>query len=175
MIAPRLVVRVVASTSLALAMSASTAVAVAQEQEPHALSVPELTSAHASLDGSVVVFDGEAIGEAIGSDPDEFWINVLDDGVAVGVVAPRSWEARIDSWGDYDTVGTRVKIVGVLNLVCDEHGGDLDVHAREMTVRSEGREIDRSIDWERGVIGVVLLGFGGALMYVYATLKRRTL
>jgi len=163
---------------LAVVLAAALALpvpAVAQEGPPREMTVADVTTAHVSLDGTLVTFTGEAIGEALGSHADWKWVNVLGEAVAVGVVVPTEWVERIDRFGDYHSNGTRVQVVGTLNIACDEHGGDLDVHADSFEVVEKGSDREHDIPTGRlamaVVLGIVAVGLAG----VYSYLKRRTL
>lgn len=155
-------------------MIAAPASARAQEP-PREMTVADFTAAHISLDGTLVTFTGEAIGEALGSYDDWKWVNVLGEAVAIGVVVPAEWVDRIDRFGDYHHTGTRVQVVGTLNIACDEHGGDLDVHADSFEVIERGSDREHAIPTGRLVIAAVLGVVAVILAGLYSYLRRRTL
>jgi hypothetical protein len=107
-----------------------------------------------------VVFKGEAIGEALRAPGGSVWVNVLN-GTAIGVVVDRSLAETVGSWGDYRAVGDTVHVVGLFNVACDEHGGDMDVHATAFKVIEPGFQRLHSLDWYKGVIGLVALAVAG--------------
>lgn len=144
-------------------------------EAPLEMSVGELTSAHSSLDGSLVTFAGEAIGEALGSHRDWKWVNVLGEGAAVGVVVQAAWVERIDRFGDYHNNGTRVQVTGTLNIACDEHGGDFDVHATSFEVIEKGSDREHEFQPERIVWALGLGVVAVVLAVVYGQAKRRRL
>ena len=145
------------------------------QEPPREMTVADLTAAHISLDGTLVTFSGEAIGEALGSHDDWKWVNVLGEAVAIGVVVPSEWVDRIDRFGDYHDNGTRVQVVGTLNIACDEHGGDLDVHADSFEVIEVGSDREHDVPTERLVVAVILGAAAVALAGLYSYLRRRTL
>lgn len=151
------------------------AVALGGEEVPLEMSVGEITSVHYSLDGSLVTFTGEAIGEALGSHHDWKWVNILGEGAAVGVVVPTAWVERIDRFGDYHNNGTRVQVTGTLNIACDEHGGDLDVHAASLEVIERGSDREHEFQPERIVWALGLGVVAVVLAVVYGQAKRRRL
>lgn len=150
------------------------ATAIAQEP-PREMMVEEITSAHHSLDGIAVVFSGEVIGEDLGSHRDWKWLNVLEASSAVGVVVPTEWVERIDRFGDYHNNGTRVQVVGVLNIACEEHGGDLDVHADSLEVLERGSDREQEVVIGRLYWAIGLAAVALALAITYSRMKRRTL
>ena len=143
--------------------------------QPIEMTTADIASAHTSLDGSDVVFQGEAIGEALRAGRGESWVNVLDGGIAIGVVVQDEELDRIDTFGDYRRTGTRLTVFGTLNLVCDEHGGDLDVHADRIVIMKEGAE--RNEQFDRGLFAVAsaLCFVGIALAYLYSYQKRQSI
>jgi hypothetical protein len=96
-------------------------------------------------DGSEVVVEGEAIGEALRAPGGMRWVNVLGDGTALGVVMTAEDAAAIPAFGAYRQRGAALRIEGRLNSACDEHGGDLDLHAERVTVLDDGAEIPHRI------------------------------
>lgn len=143
--------------------------------QPIEMTTADIAAAHISLDGSEVVFQGEAIGEALRAGRGESWVNVLDGGIAIGVVVTDEQLERIDTFGDYRHFGTELTVFGTLNLVCNEHGGDLDVHADRLVIVEEGSQ--RNEPFSRGLfaVGSALLLAGVALAYLYSYQKRQSI
>lgn len=144
-------------------------------EPPLEFDVSDLVSAHHSLDGREVIFFGEAIGEALGGHRDWKWVNVLGATDAVGVVIPAEWVGRIDRFGDYQEFGSRVRVEGILNIACAEHGGDLDVHATALEVVEPGRDRPDEASPIRFVGAGGLVVFGLGLFALYGRVMKRTL
>lgn len=142
--------------------------AVAQEAVP--VSVPEVVARAAELDGKAVVFEGEAIGEALRADKSSVWVNVLADGAAIGVWMPREMARSIGRWGGYRQTGDTVRVTGVVNLACDRHGGDLDVHAMSLEVIERGIERVETVRLLDGLLGAA--GFALAAAALLAARRR---
>jgi hypothetical protein len=120
------------------------------------------------LDGQTVTMVGEAIGDEMRADADSVWINVLGDGTAVGVYVLGKDAAAVETLGDYDRTGDRVSVRGVVNLACEQHGGDLDVHAVEaIEVLATSEPIERYVPVWEGVLGGVLIIAAGFLFRAY--------
>jgi len=119
-----------------------------------AVTTGELVAFTAGQDGSRVTIEGEAVGEAIRAQPGHRWINVLEGGTAVGVVVTEAMASRVERYGDHAAIGDRVRVTGVFHLACDEHGGDLDVHAEAFEVLEAGHPRSTPVAlWKLSVIG----------------------
>lgn len=151
-------------SAVVLLVAALAVFPVAAFAAPVAVDTVGLSQADPTLDGQSVQFSGEAIGETLRASGETRWVNVLDNGTAIGVVAPTSMLQSIDGFGDWSQVGTRIEVTGVFNVACDEHGGDLDVHATEIRVLAPAREIPRPISTWKIFVSVAILAAFAALV-----------
>lgn len=158
---------------VAFALYAPSVSSAAQGAVPLTTTVPTLVTYTAADDGRLVTFSGEAIGEALRSDGDFVWVNVLEGGTAVGVHVHRDVADRIDGFGDWGRTGSIIDVVGTVNIACPEHEGDFDVHARELVVVEPSVPREHPLSpWKipvaaaAGLTGAVLLGY-------LRTLRRR--
>ncbi len=120
------------------------------------------------LDGQTVTMVGEAIGDTMRADQDHVWINVLGDGTAVGVYVSNEDAAEVEGLGDYDRVGDRVSVRGVVNLACEQHGGDLDIHAvAPLEVLEPSAPIEHYVPVWEGILGAALIVVAGFLFRAY--------
>lgn len=150
-----------------------------------ALSSVELIEHPAQWDGRVIVFTGEAVGEAM-LRGDEAWLHLNDDAYADGsiaagaepqgynsgmaVVADAEDAAAITVFGDYRNQGDVVEVSGVFNAACPEHGGDMDIHATGLRIVDRGMPIVRPVDSTRIVtLGVTLAA--AVLAIVWYTIR----
>jgi len=101
----------------------------------------ELVENSTRFDGTVVTFGGEVVG--ILTRGDYAWVNVLDNGVAIGVWCRENDTENVSFVGDYTHIGDTVEVVGTFHFACTEHGGDLDIHAENFTVLRSGEPVDR--------------------------------
>jgi hypothetical protein len=69
---------------------------------------------------------------------DNAWVNVNDGDNAVGVWCPAAMIAPVRFLGDYKYTGDTIEVEGVFNRACNEHGGELDVHAERVKVLKHG-------------------------------------
>ncbi len=119
------------------------------------LTTAELVVIDRSLDGSRVRVTGEAIGEDLRASKHHRWVNLLDGSTAIGVFVTNELAEQVDVYGDHTHRGDVVEVVGILNIACDEHGGEFDIHAEEFKVIAEGGTIERPVAPWKGIAGLV--------------------
>jgi len=140
-----------------------------------AFSPDELIGLERHMDGRRVTIQGEAIGEELRAGQDYRWVNLLGESVAVGVYMHEMDAGLIDSFGSYRRTGDIVRVTGILNIACDEHGGDLDVHAQIVEVVEEGQPISRELEaWKLLLVGAALAVFAAQTL-VYRWLRARSM
>ncbi len=117
----------------------------------------ELVENSVHFDGMIVTFRGEVVG--VLARGDSAWVNVLDNGVAIGVWCRAADAKKVSIVGDYTHIGDTVEVVGTFHFACTEHGGDLDIHAENFTVLASGKVVERAPD----LLTVLLSAFFVAL------------
>jgi hypothetical protein len=117
----------------------------------------ELIEKAADFDGREVEFRGEAIGDPMRRG-DHAWINVNDGGNAVGVWADATAAAAVRLYGSYRVRGDTILVRGVFHRSCPEHGGDLDIHASEITFLLPGGSVAHPVKVLSLVVSALLLG-----------------
>lgn len=126
-----------------------------------------------AANGATVTIEGEAIGEALHAGDGEVWVNVLSGGTALGVVMSEADAARIGEFGRYQKAGATVRVTGVYNVGCDEHGGDVDIHATQVTVVAPGSDRpERPMLWQLGVT-VLMAAVAATSAWRYRRARRR--
>lgn len=147
--------------------------APAYAAQPVVVRVGDIVQRAVELDGSEVTFEGEAIGEALRADGDSVWVNVLDEGTAIGVWMPDDMAEQIERFGAYRQTGDTVRVTGVVNLACDRHGGDLDVHATALEVTGSGEPRSERLRPLEALVGAVGFACAGAAVLVARTRERK--
>ncbi|MDZ4169272.1 MAG: hypothetical protein U1E26_06415 [Coriobacteriia bacterium] len=147
--------------------------------EPVAMTPGALTPAEAvelglAQDGVRVVVQGEAIGEALSAPRGKRWLNLLGGGVAIGVVVEAEDAAAIERFGEYRQRGATVLVGGTLNSACDEHGGDLDIHASKIEILDQGESVPHALHPLKGALAAAVGIVALVLLAQYRRLKRRT-
>jgi len=128
--------------------------ALAQEG-PNDPTSGQLIEAPKEFDGTTVTFQGEAVGEVMVRG-ENAWIHLNDDaymyknvgeGAELGgynsgmaVWLPTIEADKISIVGDYKHQGDIVEVSGTFNAACAVHGGDMDIHATDLTVVAPGRQ-----------------------------------
>lgn len=159
---------------LALCVLAAPAAAL----EPRVLTPAEavtqaLDSADAAGEGLTVTVQGEAVGEALSAPGGRRWVNLYGDGTALGVVVSAREAESIPAFGEYRQRGATVRVTGTMRHGCDEHGGDLDLHATSVTVLDGGEELPHAIHPSKLWLALAALAVALLLWTRYAQLRRR--
>lgn len=115
----------------------------------------ELVENSVRFDGAIVTLRGEVVGVLTRSD--FAWVNVLDNGVVIGVWCRANDAKKVSTIGDYTHIGDTVEVVGTFHLACTEHGGDLDIHAENFTVLASGTVRERAPDLLAVLLSAVLV------------------
>ena len=96
--------------------------------EDQVVSSRELISNAKDYDQKIIVFEGEVIGEVM-QRKNGAWVNVNDGDYSIGIWMPKELANKIQYAGGYKTKGDIIRLKGLFNHACLEHGGDLDIHA----------------------------------------------
>lgn len=168
----------VAALLLSAALLGGCRVADNPEGSPNAPTSGGLVDSPKEWDGRTVSFIGEAVGEAM-SRGEMSWIHLNDDayyiknveegahlggynsGMAVWIDTTLAEKVRV--FGDYKHEGDVVKVTGVFNAACGEHGGDMDIHATSLEPVTDGREANDPVKPEKLVWAIGLALFAGVL------------
>lgn len=84
---------------------------------------------------------GEVIGPVLWRG-DSAWLNLGMDGVAVGVWVDAAQARDLSTGGAYGIRGDIVLVTGEVRATCEQHGGELDVHAISVFVLTSGGPLD---------------------------------
>jgi hypothetical protein len=138
--------------------------------------------------GRMVTFKGEAIGERMVREK-MAWVHLNDDaymeknieegaslggynsGHAIWLSAELARKIRI--LGDFKHEGDIVKVAGIFNAACREHGGDMDIHASSMEILRVGHPVHHVVNTDRIMVAAVLFIFAGILYGIRRIAERR--
>lgn len=144
------------------------AMAAKDQTRPDLFTSPaEVVATEPMHDGRLVLFEGEAIGEDIRADGSHRWVNLLGEGVAVGVWMTAEDAAKMTTWGDYRHTGDLVRVSGTVNIACARHQGEFDVHADEVVIVMSGAPRTHDVRLWKALVGVALLALGYAEYRLY--------
>jgi hypothetical protein len=122
-----------------------------------------------SFDGKKVVLEGEAIGDIM-KRGDSAWINIRDESRAIGVWLPKSLAQKIKITGDYNFIGDTIRVIGIFNKSCPQHGGDTDIHAINISIIKPGRRIIHPLNKNKLYLALLL---SAITLAMYLGVRRR--
>ncbi|MDF2888192.1 MAG: hypothetical protein K0R23_2577 [Lacrimispora sp.] len=126
-------------------------------------------------DGEDVTIQGEVIGESM-KRGNYSWININDGTNAIGIWLDSDIAEGILSYGHYKSKGDTVKITGIFNRACKEHGGEADLHSSSFEIVKNGYEVKEQISPVKIIIAVILTLFALVLMLILVkVIKNRRL
>lgn len=131
----------------------------------------ELINNAKQYDGKTVIYTGEVIGDVMRRGKSA-WINVNDGKNAIGVWILADLTKSIQFIGNYKSKGDLVEITGVFHRSCQEHGGDLDIHAESLRKIASGRLVYEDLNMARAKSVLTLGGILG-LVWILSLLKHR--
>ncbi len=136
------------------------------------ISSADLINNAKQYDGKVVDYRGEVIGDIM-IRGQYAWVNINDGQNAIGIWTTMTLIKKIAYKGSYGFKGDVVEIIGIFHRSCPEHGGDMDIHAQSICKVTSGRQIFKSLDFNKIKITVILLGIA-LLLYIsnLITLKK---
>lgn len=144
----------------------------------------ELVDAPEAWDGLRITFVGEAVCGRM-ERADGVWLHLNDDaymtmnveeGAALGgfnsgmpIWVPSGVVEDVTLFGDHKHQGDICRVRGTFNAACEEHGGDMDIHAESVAVTSPGRRAaDPVAAWKPPLVGLL-----GAAAFSLWVLNRR--
>ncbi|MEG1256593.1 hypothetical protein [Clostridium sp.] len=120
--------------------------------------VNELIDNAKEYNSKVVIIQGEAIGELLERGEHSF-VNINDGTSAMGIYLKTTYGEIIKYYGDYHNIGDTVRIKGVFNRACKDHGGDMDIHSDSIEVVSTGYERTHDISKLKLILIILLTPF----------------
>jgi len=128
-------------------------------------SINELIKNSHEYDNQAIIIEAEVILEVLERD-DFAWINVNDGSNAIGVYLPIEMTQELKYFGDYNHVGDTVRIEGIFSRNCEEHGGEIDIHATSLKIIAPGYLVEKNVSpWK--FIGA-FIGFTLSVIALFA-------
>ena len=118
------------------------------------------------LDGRTVTYRGEAV-TAIMDRGDHSWVNVYDGSNAIGVWCEKTLLKKVRFLGDYKNTGDMVRVEGIFNRACAEHGGELDIHAVSVTVLEKGYPVEELVDTRKLNLAIILFLLTLVMVFIF--------
>ena len=95
------------------------------------------------------------------------WVNISDGSTAMGIWIKSEQAQSIKNYGKYGYKGDIVKINGMFNRACTQHGGDMDIHASSVVIVDAGGRVTIPISNNKKVIALILTLITLTLIYIY--------
>ncbi len=137
-----------------------------------AVSSIDLIEKAKEYDGKMVTYEGEVIGDVMRRS-NFAWVNVHDGKSAIGLWMKMSEARKIIYKGNYKFRGDKLRVKGVFNRACTQHGGDLDIHVEELEIITYGYEVAHTISWKQVIAGAVLSVISGIMFILERVRKKR--
>lgn len=139
------------------------------------VALSELSDAPKHLDGVMVTFEGEVVGDCIdGDDPEHVWISLSEGESAITVYMARDDLEHISHYGSYAYDGTRLKVVGMFHPACSQHDGSIDVHVSGiLDVLDTGGPRAHAVSPFSMATGLALIAVAAGLIVFYNVLRRK--
>lgn len=135
------------------------------------ISINQLILESHDYDKKTVMIEAEVILEVL-ERGDHAWINVNDGTNAIGVYLPIEMTEEIKVFGDYNHRGDTVLITGVFSRNCDEHGGEIDIHAISLKIVERGYVVTHEIAMWKWI--VTMFGFSISSLLLMSHRRRKT-
>jgi len=136
--------------------SAFTAILLANSAAGNSVTSDDLINNAKDFDKKEVVYSGEVIGDRM-KRGEYTWINVSDGANSIGVWVRSEEVGKIKFTGKYNFTGDVIKVTGIFNRACAEHGGDLDIHVNKIEVIKQGHPNVTKINYLIIIISSFLL------------------
>ncbi len=121
------------------------------------ISSAELINNAKQYDGQTVTYEGELIGDVM-LRGNYAWLNLNDGENALGIWAPKSFTNIINYTGGYKAKGDWLRVNGEFHRACPEHGGDLDIHAKNVEKINAGRATNERVNTSKIYVVLIWLG-----------------
>jgi len=124
------------------------------------------------LDGQTIRFRGEVVGDILRRGK-HCWSNVYDGSQAIGVYSQTKMVESIKFIGDYKHTGDTVEVLGIFHNACKEHGGELDIHAKQIRIIKIGAVRKHPLSKPKMYLTISLLFCMILILWLYNHWKNR--
>ncbi|WMJ79366.1 hypothetical protein RBU49_10740 [Clostridium sp. MB40-C1] len=119
-----------------------------------------------SLDGKYITVKGEAIGEPM-KRGNHTWINISDGSTSIGIWMENAQAEKVITFGSYKNKGDIIKTKVLFNKSCNEHDGEIDLHASQVQVIENGYAVNHFFSDNRMVLSIALSMITAVLCFIY--------
>jgi hypothetical protein len=132
----------------------------------------ELIENWSGFDGGQVTVQGEVIGVMIRENG--AWVSIYDNGTAISVWCTAQDARNISFSGDYTHAGDIITVTGTFHVACVEHGGDLDIHADNLTILSTGGVVTRIPNIPLAAVSLALMAVAILLVVLLRRVRKES-
>jgi hypothetical protein len=120
----------------------------------------------AELDQQEVTVSGEAVGEPMNRGSHS-WININDGTNAIGIWMSSLDAQKVKYFGNYKYKGDVLKVSGIFNRTCKEHGGESDIHETTLEVEETGHGQEEQVSSTKIAIAALSAVLAASLMTLF--------
>nr|WP_300093468.1 DNA-binding protein [Sedimentibacter sp.] len=120
----------------------------------------------AELDQKKVTVSGEAVGEIMNRGSHS-WININDGTNAIGIWMNSSDAQKVKYFGSYKYKGDVLKVSGIFNRTCKEHGGETDIHGITLEIQETGSGVVEQMSSTKIAVAVLLAVLAASLTALF--------
>lgn len=131
-----------------------------------AVEINQLIENADDFDEQTVIVTGEAVGEKM-KRGDHAWININDGTNAIGVWIESKDAEKIQYFGSYKYKGDTLKVTGIFNKTCEEHGGESDIHSISLEIKEKGQETIRPVSFLKISVAVLSMVLAASLFALF--------
>lgn len=140
------------------------------------VTISRLASVDDALDGQLVTFSGEVVGEPVRLLDGNRWVQMQSAGSGsyIMVVMTDDQASLIERYGGYQSKGTTLRVTGVYRVADPNQLGDTDVTAYEVTLSDEGERRVEPVKYRMLWCALAFVAAGAVLLVVERIRRRRT-
>jgi len=120
-----------------------------------------------------VSIEAEVIGDIMNRG-EYSWVNLLDQSGSIGVWMTSEMAKEIVFTGKYNVKGDYVRIEGIYQDECLQHGGEADIHCSQLIILENGKKIPEKVTMNKGVATITLGTIAILLSIFYYHRYRKT-
>ncbi len=141
--------------------------------------ISDLVNSDTSRQGSTVQVTGEVVGDSVSADQDsgKHWITLDapqgENSGSISVLIDDADLSLIDTYGEYGSRGTMLRVRGTFYMTCPTHEGIIDIHADNVERVEDGYSTPDTLNMDNFIPGALTCAAAVLLMVLYHFLRER--
>lgn len=140
--------------------------------QTNSVSINDLIKNSHEYDNQAITIEAEVILEVL-ERGDFAWININDGTNAIGVYLPIEMTEELKYFGDYNHVGDIVRIEGIFSRNCEEHGGEIDIHATSLKIVTSGYLVEKEVSSWKFIGAFIGFSLSSIALFLYYRVRRK--